>query len=908
MSTLNSGIRTTFTVASLLLALQAYCADSAQPLGKLPRDIQPLAYRLDLTILPEQADFAGVTEIDIDVRKPSSVIWMHANGLVISSATLRRGTAPARLAHLEQVDPTGVARLSFEQNVAAGRATLRFVYTGKFGSSSEGLYHTTVSGKSYAFTQFESIDARRMFPSFDEPSFKTPFDIAVTTASGNTVIGNTPIIGEAPAGENRKRVVFSTTKPLPTYLLALAVGPLDIVEGRALASNRFRDYPLPLRAAATSGHANELHFAIESTEPIVSYLENYFGSAFPYPKLDLIGTPEFGAGAMENAGAIMYGEAALLIPDNASLDQRRRFGSVHAHELSHQWFGDLVTPKWWDDAWLNESFANWMGYKAAHAWRPNYHLDISPLLQAFAAMDSDSRIAARQIRQPVPKNSEVVNAFDGITYLKGGAVLQMFESYLGEERFRGGVRTHMRRFANSVADAEDFMTSLAQGSGRPDVVPAFRSFIYQAGLPLVDVKLDCGKGAPALQLAQSRYLPVGSRGDPNRGWQVPLCLRFADGPILRKQCVLLRKPAARVALKADSCPVFVMPNADAGGYYRFALDEAGWNGLLANFDRLNEREAISAADSLAAAYQANRLSTDALISASRAIAKSRFPQAALAPSKILIRLRDDIATADSRAPVTALIRSLYRPRLDAIGVDAPATTASTEDAAFIDEALFRTNLVRLLALDARDPELRTTLAAQAQRYLNAGSPDGALDPSAVDPDRTQIALQVGVQELGTPFVELLISRMLQSTDSRFRMQAATALGGTDDAALGERVRKLLLEPKLHGREPTTLASALTANPKQRRATFDWFKANQQAYIARISAFAHRWLPLLASGLCTRSEHDEVQAVFAPVVDSLQGAGRTLAETLEGIELCAALAETKHDEVARSVSQLAAPAR
>lgn len=899
--------RSSATLAALLVSTAALGGDATVPVGPLPHDVQPLAYRLELTVLPEQAEFTGITEMDLELKKPTRLIWLHGNGLKVGQVELTTRDGAQHAGRYEQVDDTGVARLDFDATIPAGRASLRFVYSGPFSKGSEGLYHTTVAGKSYAFTQFESIDARRMFPGFDEPAFKTPFDVAVTTTATNSVIGNAPVRSEEAAGADLKRVVFQQTRPLPTYLLALAVGPLDVVAGPPIPPNQWRSAALPLRAAATSGRGPELAFALDNTAAVVTYLEDYFGSAFPYPKLDLIGSPEFGTGAMENAGAIVYGEAALLLGENAALDQRRRFMAVHAHELSHQWFGDLVTPRWWDDAWLNESFANWMGYKAAHAARPTYHLDISPLLQTYGVMDADSRIAARQIRQPVLRNSEIVNAFDGITYLKGGAVLAMFESYLGEEHFRAGVRTHMRRFAYAVADAEDFMTSLARGSGRPEVAPAFRSFIYQAGLPLVGARLDCGKGKPALQLEQSRYLPVGSRGDPKRTWQVPLCVRYGDGVTLHKQCVLLKHQTARLALETKTCPAFVMPNADGGGYYRFALDEPGWRDLLANFGRLDEREALSAADSLSGAYLANRLSTGALLAAIRTIAQSPYPRVALAPEPILERLRDDLAAPESRARVTQFMREIYRPRLDAIGIASPAGSGH-DDANSIDEALFRAGLVRILALEARDPELRSTLAGQAQRYLRAESPDGGLDPAAVDPDRAQVALQVGVQELGAPFVELLISRLYQSNDARFRTLAVIALGSTDDPALGERVRALLLDQRLRGREPTTLVSTLNHRASQRRATFDWFKANDQAFIAQLSHFAHRWLPsITADGFCTRAERDEVQALFAPLIDKLQGAERTLNETLEGIELCAALADAKGGEVAATLGQPGASA-
>lgn len=869
------------------------------PAGRLSSDVQPLHYRLELDIQPETAGFSGSAAIDVDIRAPSEVIYLHGNGLTVSSATLTAADNITRPATYEQVDATGVAQLTFADKLPVGRATLHFVYTATFGRGGEGLYRSVVGEDSYVFTQFQPIDARRMFPGFDEPGFKTPFDITVTTASANAVVGNAPIHAEAPAGEGQKRVTFATTLPLPTYLIALAIGPLDIVEAPPLPASAVRKHPLPLRGAATRGKGPKLRYALDNTATMVDYLENYFGVAFPYPKLDLIASPDFGGG-MENAGAIIYGDPRLLIADDASFEQRRGFGGIHAHELAHQWFGNLVTPKWWDDIWLNESFANWMGFKAGNAWEPSLRFDIVPALQTPTAMELDSRTAARQIRQPVTRNLDIGSAFDGITYLKGGAVLGMFESWLGEEHFRAGIRTHMQRFPHAVADVEDFMASLATGSGRPDLVPAFRSFIDQPGVPLVTARLECGAEGAVLDVSQSRYLPVGSKGDPRRTWQLPLCVRYGTAEGVGKDCALLTSASTRIPLKADGCPTFVMPNADGAGYYRFALDAAGWQSLLANFDQLNELEALLAADSLSAAYQANRLSTDAWLAAVATLATSKYPSVVMTPGQNLVRLRDYLAPPAVRKQVLGFMRATYRPRLDAL--DAISGASAGSNASTVDRALLRTGLIRFLALEARDPKLRATLAEQARRYIGFGKPGATPDPGAVLPAQVEVALQVGVQESGLPFVEALIDRMLVSNDIQFRSQAAVALGSTDDVAAGKRARTLLLDPQLRAREPTTIAFALAARASQRRATFDWFKTNHEAFIGRIGHFGYRWLPRFGAGFCTPAERDELKAFFTPMLNRLDGADRTLAETLEGIELCAALTEAKRVEAGQYFSK------
>lgn len=888
---------------AFILALQfggAQAAPTAVPIGRLSGDVQPLHYRLDLTIQPEAATFSGIAAIDVDVRKPSKIIYLHGNGLDVQSATLTTADHVEHKGSWKQVDPTGVAELAFSEPVPAGKATLRFAYTAPFGQRGEGLYHTVVDQKSYAFTQFEPIDARRMFPGFDEPGFKTPFDISVSTASANAVVGNTPVKSEAPAGKGQKRVTFSTTLPLPTYLIALAVGPLDIVDAASLPPNAVRKRSLPLRGVATRGKGPMFRFALDNTKPIVTYLEDYFGIPFPYPKLDLIASPDAGGG-MENAGAIVYGDQSILLPPDPPVERRRSVGAIHAHELSHQWFGDLVTPQWWDDIWLNESFASWMSFKAANAWNPAMHLDVAPALQTAAAMGLDSRISARQIRNPVTRNLDIGSAFDGITYLKGAAVLTMFENWLGEKAFQAGIRTHLNRFANKTANVDDFMNSLATGSGRPDVIPAFRSFIDQPGLPLVTATLECATDGVALDVSQSRYLPVGSKGDPRQTWQIPLCVRYGTAEGTGKECTLLTDVTARMPLTTKSCPTFVMPNSDGAGYYRFALDKAGWQNLMANFDRLTETGAIMAADSVSAAYEANRMPTETWLAAVRTIASSKYPSVVMAPAPSLVKLRDYIVPAADRDKVVALMRAIYRPRLDAL-------RASMKSAAAVDEGtkvareLLQTKLVTFLALEARDPELRATLADEARRYLGFGKPGMKPDPGAVPPAQRQVALQVAVQEDGLPFVDALTSQMLASDNIQFRSEAAVALGASDDNAVADHVRKLLLDPRLRAREPTSIAFAQADRPSQRRATFDWFKANHEAFMSHIGRFGYRWLPRLGDGFCTPAEHDELSAFFTPMLDRMEGAKRTLAEALEDIDLCVALTNAKRDEAGEYFSK------
>ena len=869
--------------------------ESPVPTGRLGNAVVPSRYRLELTILPDQDDFSGATEIDVQIAAATRSIFLHGNGLKMDKAQLTTANGDSYAGRYEQVHDTGVARIDFDDDIPSGTATLRFSYTAPFQQNSQGLYKAMVNDRAYAFTQFQPISARRVFPGFDEPLFKVPFDITVIARNGHSVITNTPAIESTPADDGLERTHFATTKPLPTYLLAFAVGELDVVEYEPIPPSSVRDWPLPLRGVATRGEGVRLQFALQSTAELLTYLEEYFGTQYPYPKLDIISSPGH-SGAMENAGAIIYASSMILIDENSPAEQQRRLGAVHAHEIAHHWFGNLVTPKWWDDIWLNESFANWMSFKAAHAWRPEFRLDVSTVVQSMAIMGLDSRISARQIRNPVTHNDEIGSAFDGITYLKGGSVLAMFENYLGVERFRDGIRTHIDRFPHDVADVENFMSSLADGSERPDVVTAFRSFIDQAGIPIVGVTTNCGDNKVQLSLTQSRYLPLGSKGDSRRQWEIPLCVSYTVDGERYRQCSLLTETSTTMDLESQACPGYVMPNADAGGYYRFSLDDDGWLALIDNLHKLSEREAIATAGSLTAGYEADRVSTKTLMNAYRKLAQSPYRAVTMAPASNLKRIRDDLADAATAPAIEAFMRSLYQPRLSAIGIQA-------REGETVDTALLRGALVTVLAMEANDQELRATLAKQARAYIRMGKDTHDLDNSAINPSFTATALSVAVQHLGAPFAETLFERMLNSDDARFREQASEALGHADDADLAEWVREQSFDERLKGREPTNLIFSLASTPAERRATFDWFKANNEKFIETVPVFARRFLPNLGGGFCSTEERTEVAAVFADLIEQVPSAARTNQETLEKIELCAALADAKRAEVGEYFNQL-----
>src|SRR5437899_1682803 len=561
----------------------------APPLLRLPREVHPVRYTLSMRIVPTEERFSGTADIEVELDAPRSVLWLHGRGLHVTSARVDAASAA-----YEQVNAEGLARLALDRPVGPGKATVHLAWDREFDPQIVGLYVATEAGERYAYTQFEAADARRAFPGFDEPEFKTPFDVTFTVPSGEVAVANTMPVEEQPAGAGLKRVRFATTRPLPTYLLLWAVGPFDVVSPPPLPPNQVRSRPLQVRGIAPKGRGGELDFALKTGADLLVRLERYFGTEFPFEKLDHLAAPDYTYGAMENAGAILYREDILLFAPGVSAEQTRKsIASVMAHEMAHQWFGDLVTLRWWTDAWLNESFATWMGNRTVHEWDPAYGAWTSFLDGVDYAMEKDALASARTVRQPLDDIKNVWNQFDSITYQKGGGVLAMFERFLGPDRFREGIRGYLRAHAYGGGDTDDLLDALSNASRR-EVKAAFHTFLDQAGVPLVGVRLCCSGDRPRLLLRQERYLPLGSSADRRQLWHIPVCARYSAAGAEKETCTLLED--AQGALPLDTCPDWILPNADAAGYYRWSLPPRHLRKLTgAAYKRLDARERIARA-------------------------------------------------------------------------------------------------------------------------------------------------------------------------------------------------------------------------------------------------------------------------------------------------------------------------
>ncbi|WP_426168998.1 M1 family metallopeptidase [Sandarakinorhabdus sp. DWP1-3-1] len=865
-------------LASAFLATSAalaIAAAPAPPLGRLPAGITPTAYRLDLTVDPSKAGFTGRTEIDATLATATSTVFLHGRDLKVTRATATAGgrTVTARYA---DVDSSGVARLDLATPLPAGKVTFAIDYAAGFRTGAEGLFHAKVGNDWYAWTQMEPIDARRMFPGFDEPGFKTPFTVTLTVPTGAKAFANTPEVSATAKGAVTVHK-FAPTKPLPTYLVAIGVGPFDTVSA-TMPPNAVRKRPLDFRVIGTRGQAPRMAITARETPKLLALLEDYFGSPYPYEKLDALASPIQG-GAMENAGLILYSDDLILLDSDAPPSQLRGFGEVSAHEMAHQWFGDLVTPTWWTDIWLNESFASWMGNKVGDLWRPDLGIGVSEVADAFEAMDTDSLGRGRPMRQTIDRNDQIASAFDGITYRKGAQVVSMFEAFVGPEKFRAGVRLHMQRHAHGNASAEDFFASVGEAAGDPRLVPALRTFTDQTGVPVVTVE-DRPDG---IRLRQSRYVPIGVATDRmQRTWSIPMCLSRGEG----RTCTLFDK-AETTLPPLIGTELALMPNAGGAGYYRFS-PAGGWNALIDAAPSLPGRDAMAVADSLWADFAAGKTDFATVARGAKALAGNPERLAAIAIGYHLKDLGDTLLTPAQRPQYRRMMAAIYAPRLAALGFD-PRRAAHAGDA--MQQQLLRASLVSLMALEARDAATRSKLVAAARAYLGG-------DNAAIEPSYRQVALAVAVQEGGVPFMESLSKRMIASDDPLFRAQASVAIGMADSPAAVAAAQRLALVPGVQSLETVRTIGMLGSQPAARDATVDFVNANFTRVMESYPGFSRTSIIGLYRGYCDTAAAGRIEAMVRPKLKTIGGGELELSQAKEQVGQCAALKAAKGDEIGR----------
>jgi alanyl aminopeptidase len=841
-------------------------------------NIESRGYRAELTLDPEKSTFSGAIEIRMDIRQAADTVWLNQKKLQIQSATVKAGGKEIAA----RIVPGGddFVGLRFNSALPVGSAVAAIHYTGAVNEkNTAGIFRQQDRGNWYLLTQFEATDARAAFPCFDEPSYKSSWQLTLHFPEKDTAIGNTP-----PASETRangmKTVVFKETKPLPSYLVAFGVGPFEYVAAGTAGKNK-----VPVRIVVPKGRAAEAEYAAQVTATILTRLEDYFGIPYPYDKADQVAIPNAaGFGAMENPGMVTYDTTILLAdPKTDRISRQRSYASIAAHELAHQWFGDLVTTAWWDDIWLNEAFATWMERKLIAEWKPEWQTRVEDVADTLHSERDDSLISSRKIRQEILTNDDINNAFDSITYGKGASVIGMFENRMGPEEFRKGVQSYLKQYAWQATTAGQFLDSLSSSSGK-NVSAAFFTFLNQAGVPMVSIALECAAGKASLHLKQERFLPVGSKGSAKQTWSIPLCIRYGragygGGAEAQSQCMLMSAAAETMTLNgAKGCPAWVEANDRAIGYYRVNYE----GGLLRALTDGDVGKRLSATERTDLMGNASALSGAGKLSAADALALVETFHSD--PERLVVQGAIDLALE----PVNSLVSPRLMPNYQRFllkNFEARARELGWKARAgeSPDTTLLRPSLVRLVATWGGDAQLASEARQLTDRWL--------ANHAAVDPNILNSVLATAAFHGDKALFDRFLSDLKKTQDPQQRRALLAAVGWFRDPVSIEAGMNALLS----GDVPFIEGAGLLFNGQKADATrpipLRFLKAHFDEIVAKMPSgggfdFGSA-LPEVGASYCETGPRNDLNSFFQPKVGRFVGAPRALAQTLEAIDLCIA---------------------
>jgi aminopeptidase N len=846
---------------------------------RLGTKVNPRAYQLDLVIIPTEPAFRGKVVITLDVTEPTSVLWLHGIDFAIDAAKVSAGGVEQTVkpvARTPELDKLEMIGFQLDKPVS-GPAELTIAYTGKLSSNEAGgLYRIDERGEWYAFTQFESTDARRAFPCFDEPSWKTPFTVALHVKKEHVAVANAPMTGEVDELNGMKAVKFATTKPLPTYLVAFAVGPFEIVDGGKIGTNH-----IPSRIIATKGRRDEAGWAVKATAEIVAQLENYFGMSYPYEKLDQIAVPRKG-GAMENAGLITYGLPLILIPTaEETIARKRRFATVAAHEIAHHWFGDLVTLSWWNDIWLNESFASWMEEVVVDRWQPSWGVGVGIVEGRSGSMRGDTLKTGRRIRQPIESKHDIAAAFDNITYGKGSAVIAMIEHWLGAEKFQSAVRKYIASHAHGVATTSDFIAALSAEAGT-DVSPVLSSFLDQVGVPRLDVELVCAKDAPPkLVITQHRYTTIGSTASTEQLWHVPICAKFGADKVEGRACMVLYANGGDLALPTKTCPRWVLANDGELGYYRVSYKGDLLDKLLAS-NALTMPERAGVYGDFQALIDAGDIPVAKALERVPALARDTNRHITQITGRFLGYLDDEYVPPNLRPNRARFVRKVIGDRARAIGWTSPP---GEDD----DKRLMRPGLLSWAAYHGEDP----TLIAKAKSLADAW----LADKKAVDPDLVGLVLGISAYFGDRAFYDKLHAAAKGEKERKERQQMLGAMGGFRDPNIAKDAMAIALTNEFDIREAIGLVFSYFGHQETRELAYAFVKEHLDELLARMPRDSGAGFLWIGASFCDEAHRNDAEAFFRDRAPTWLGGPRAMAQMLERADLCVAKRKVYEPSVA-----------
>jgi puromycin-sensitive aminopeptidase len=838
---------------------------------RLPRTVVPSRY--DIRLEPDLTTFAfaGSETVAVTVSEPVTDIWLNAVEIDIDSVAIEDGRGASQTGSATAEPESERYRLSFAAPIAPGAWRLRIAFRGTLNDKLRGFYRSSYKdpagvSRVLAATQFEATDARRAFPCWDEPDFKSVFASTLVIDPALTAVSNTAIASER-LEKGKKVVTFADTIHMSTYLVAYVVGELEATEPTMVGAT-------PLRVWCVPGKRRLAAFGQAAGVASLAFFEDYYGIPYPGDKLDLLAIPDFAAGAMENLGAITFRETALLVDESqATHSELERVADVVAHENAHMWFGDLVTMSWWNGIWLNEAFATFMEMLAVDAWKPEWKRWTTFGVSRAAAFAVDGLHATRPIEFPVGAPREADAMFDVLTYEKGASVLRMLEQYLGADVFREGVRDYLRTHRLANADTVHLWSALGRASGEP-IPEVMDAWILSPGYPVVSARRDGGE----LVLEQTRftYLP-GTADTAAQRWKVPVQLRLYAGARREEVRVMLDAAEQRVKLPAGFTAALV--NAGGHGFYRVRYAPELLQALVA---RLGELAAIERFNLVNDAWAAASAGLIPLADYVQLTARFREERDRNVWSTIVAGFHaiNRVIGAAERPRLEALVRDRVGPAVAALGF---APRAGEDELT----RQLRGDLIRALGTLGNDA---ATQARAAELYAAHETKAAEVDANVL-PALIAILATAGDETRYAEFLE----RFRGATTPQDEQRYLYALAAFRQPALVGQTLARTVSGEIRTQDAPFVNRAMLMAVHSREQAWSFVKSQWEAMDRLYPKHGLRRMAEGVTGLATAELERDVHDFFTS--RKIEFGGKTLAQYLEQLRIAVALGERERPHVA-----------
>jgi aminopeptidase N len=854
-------------VAVLVLLLTASALPFSAAVTRLPQNVIPSHYAITITPDLQGETFQGEETIDVEIGEPVDSITMHAVDLTLGKVTIE--AAGKLLTETSTFDTASeMVTMKLPEILQPGAAAIHIVFSGHLGQQLNGLYLSRTARRKYAVTQFEARSARKAFPCFDEPAMKATFDITLVVDSGDTAISNGAIVSDTPSGAGKHALRFGTTRKMSTYLVAMLVGDFVCIEASADA--------IPIRVCTTPGLEHFGHFALDAARVSVMFFNRYYGINYPFGKLDLIGIPDFAAGAMENAGAITFRETDLLIDQQtASSLVQKRVAEVVSHEIAHQWFGDLVTMKWWDDIWLNEGFATFMSTKPTEAWKPQWRADLDKPAATDEALSIDSLRSTQPIRTPAnAEGSGFGNA--GIIYGKTASVLRMVEEWIGPDAFRDAIRVYLKKYSWGNAAAEDFWSTMKASSQQP-IDTVLESFIDLTGAPLLHVTESCDATGRRVTIAQERALPR-DESAAAESWSIPICAHVV-GAKTNEPCHIVAKKDETLLLRdvvgeasgstsKESCsqPLFLSRNGS--GYFLVDYSKSERNVLRDHLSDLTPAERISYQGNEWLLVKGRRRDAGEYLTLLRAMPKRVERPLVTGIADNLGWLDQRLVDDHNRAAWQAYVHQIASAQAP-VSWDAPAGETP-------EDRISRGAVLWTLGNAANDADVIAGARKVAEQYMK--------NPASVDAVIAERALRLSAIHGDPAFYGEVVEQLSKASTPELTNRYRTVLTYFRDPKVMPGVIDYIYSDRVRTQDLPIVTSAMFNDPATRPAAWAAAKAHWAEIVKKSPGAAGRLVGATGQ-FCDPEARKDVEAFFKEHVPP--GGERGLNRALDAIDGCIA---------------------